>query len=200
MYPPTAFIESPLPGACIDVLVAGVAPPVRHPAAGPGCCGHPGELSGAHCFSAAERVGEGGTRLGPRQAAHDARRLPPVRASRPRMMTGSPAWARSCGGLNIDELPQLWCVLRGQMTLVGPRPESVQLAARYPAECRPVLMVRPGLTGSGAAALPGTLCCASPRMGTSRRGTSRCWCRCEYRQTASTWRTPPWPGPCATWF
>jgi lipopolysaccharide/colanic/teichoic acid biosynthesis glycosyltransferase len=47
----------------------------------------------------------------------------------------------------IDELPQLWHVLRGQMTLVGPRPESAALAARYPTECRPVLLVRPGLTG-----------------------------------------------------
>ena len=46
----------------------------------------------------------------------------------------------------IDELPQLWHVLRGQMTLVGPRPESAVLAARYPAECRPVLLARPGLT------------------------------------------------------
>jgi lipopolysaccharide/colanic/teichoic acid biosynthesis glycosyltransferase len=47
----------------------------------------------------------------------------------------------------IDELPQLWHVLRGQMTLVGPRPESAALAARYPTECRPVLLTRPGLTG-----------------------------------------------------
>jgi lipopolysaccharide/colanic/teichoic acid biosynthesis glycosyltransferase len=47
----------------------------------------------------------------------------------------------------IDELPQLWHVVRGQMTLVGPRPESAVLAARYPADCRPVLLDRPGLTG-----------------------------------------------------
>ena len=47
----------------------------------------------------------------------------------------------------IDELPQLWHVLRGQMTLVGPRPEAVDLAAAYPESCRFVLMARPGLTG-----------------------------------------------------
>jgi lipopolysaccharide/colanic/teichoic acid biosynthesis glycosyltransferase len=47
----------------------------------------------------------------------------------------------------IDELPQLWHVLRGQMTLVGPRPESATLADRYPDNCRAVLLARPGLTG-----------------------------------------------------
>jgi lipopolysaccharide/colanic/teichoic acid biosynthesis glycosyltransferase len=48
---------------------------------------------------------------------------------------------------SIDELPQLWAVLRGRMTLVGPRPESLDLAARYPDSARPVLQARPGLTG-----------------------------------------------------
>lgn len=48
---------------------------------------------------------------------------------------------------SLDELPQLWHVLRGQMTLVGPRPESVPLAQRYPVSCRPILAARPGLTG-----------------------------------------------------
>jgi lipopolysaccharide/colanic/teichoic acid biosynthesis glycosyltransferase len=47
----------------------------------------------------------------------------------------------------LDELPQLWNVLRGQMTLVGARPETVALAARYPAACRWVFAYRPGLTG-----------------------------------------------------
>src|SRR5262249_3198709 len=48
---------------------------------------------------------------------------------------------------SIDELPQLCDVVRGEMTLAGPRPESVSLAARYPASCRVVLQARPGLTG-----------------------------------------------------
>lgn len=48
---------------------------------------------------------------------------------------------------SFDELPQLWQVVRGQMTLVGPRPESQTLAARYPEDCRFVLDARPGLTG-----------------------------------------------------
>ncbi len=48
---------------------------------------------------------------------------------------------------SIDELPQLWAVLSGRMTLVGPRPESQDLADRYPVSARPVLQARPGLTG-----------------------------------------------------
>ncbi len=48
---------------------------------------------------------------------------------------------------SIDELPQLFNVLRGQMTLVGPRPETLDLASRYPRECRWVLQHTPGLTG-----------------------------------------------------
>ena len=48
---------------------------------------------------------------------------------------------------HLDELPQLINILRGDMTLVGPRPETPALAARYPHECRWVLEHRPGLTG-----------------------------------------------------
>ncbi|MET7697866.1 sugar transferase [Streptomyces sp. NPDC005485] len=48
---------------------------------------------------------------------------------------------------SLDELPQLWNVLRGDMTLVGPRPEVPHLAHRYPPNCRWVLRHRPGLTG-----------------------------------------------------
>jgi len=48
---------------------------------------------------------------------------------------------------SLDELPQLVNVLRGDMTLVGPRPETPSLATRYPAEYVAVFQYRPGLTG-----------------------------------------------------
>jgi len=47
----------------------------------------------------------------------------------------------------LDELPQLWDVLRGAMSLVGPRPELPRYVALYPADLRErVLAVRPGIT------------------------------------------------------
>jgi len=48
---------------------------------------------------------------------------------------------------SIDELPQMVNVLLGHMTLVGPRPESVALAQRYPEGLRFVFQYRPGVTG-----------------------------------------------------
>jgi lipopolysaccharide/colanic/teichoic acid biosynthesis glycosyltransferase len=48
---------------------------------------------------------------------------------------------------SIDELPQMVNVLIGHMTLVGPRPESVTLASRYPDEFKFVFQYRPGVTG-----------------------------------------------------
>ncbi|MGZ4398698.1 MAG: exopolysaccharide biosynthesis polyprenyl glycosylphosphotransferase, partial [Gaiellaceae bacterium] len=48
---------------------------------------------------------------------------------------------------SLDELPQLVNVLRGQMSLVGPRPEQLELADRYTPEQRLRLALRPGMTG-----------------------------------------------------
>lgn len=46
----------------------------------------------------------------------------------------------------IDELPQLWNVLRGDMSFVGPRPEVSEYVNLYKDEYREVLSVRPGVT------------------------------------------------------
>jgi lipopolysaccharide/colanic/teichoic acid biosynthesis glycosyltransferase len=48
---------------------------------------------------------------------------------------------------HIDELPQLWNVLVGDMSLVGPRPTVPEQVARYTSRERGRLRVRPGLTG-----------------------------------------------------
>src|SRR5262245_39101522 len=49
--------------------------------------------------------------------------------------------------LRLDELPQLFNVLRGDMSLVGPRPEVPSIVDRYTNEERQVLSARPGLVG-----------------------------------------------------
>lgn len=46
----------------------------------------------------------------------------------------------------LDELPQLWNVLKGDMSLVGPRPEVRRYVDLYTPEQRVVLRVRPGIT------------------------------------------------------
>lgn len=47
----------------------------------------------------------------------------------------------------LDELPQLWNVLIGDMSIVGPRPEVPKYVALYTPDQRRVLSVRPGITG-----------------------------------------------------
>jgi lipopolysaccharide/colanic/teichoic acid biosynthesis glycosyltransferase len=47
----------------------------------------------------------------------------------------------------LDELPQLWNVLRGEMSLVGPRPESPEFVELHSAGYRTILTVKPGITG-----------------------------------------------------
>lgn len=95
------------------------------------------------------RVGRGGRRFlmlkfrtmreepasyaGPRITAHDDERVTPFGA-----------WLRKT---KLNELPQLWNVLRGDMNLVGPRPEDPQIAASWPEDVRQeILSVRPGMT------------------------------------------------------
>ncbi len=59
---------------------------------------------------------------------------------------------------SLDELPNLWNVVRGEMSIVGPRPTVPVQVAQYTADQRGRLAVKPGITGwaqvNGRAALP----------------------------------------------
>ena len=57
------------------------------------------------------------------------------------------AVGRTVRGLSLDELPQLWNVLKGDMSLVGPRPLLMQYLERYSPQQARRHEVRPGITG-----------------------------------------------------
>lgn len=67
-----------------------------------------------------------------------------VTTSADRRITRSGAWLRR---LKIDELPQLFNVLLGNMSLVGPRPDVPGFADRLEGDDKVILTVRPGITG-----------------------------------------------------
>ena len=56
-------------------------------------------------------------------------------------------WSRLLRATSLDELPELWNVLRGEMSLVGPRPLLVEYLERYSPEQARRHNVRPGITG-----------------------------------------------------
>ncbi|MCA9965332.1 MAG: sugar transferase [Anaerolineales bacterium] len=68
---------------------------------------------------------------------------PPKRLDDPRL-TRVGRWLRRW---SLDELPQFWNVLKGEMSLVGPRPEELRLAQFYNDWHRRRLAVKPGITG-----------------------------------------------------
>lgn len=59
-------------------------------------------------------------------------------------ITKAGRWLRST---SLDELPNLWNVLRGEMSLVGPRPEVPEIVALYDENMRARLAMKPGMTG-----------------------------------------------------
>jgi exopolysaccharide biosynthesis polyprenyl glycosylphosphotransferase len=106
---------------------------------------------GGTVFYRQRRVGEGGREF----------EMIKLRSMRPDAQANGAQWSRRDDDrvlpagrlmrkLHIDELPQLWNVLRGEMTLVGPRPEQPELVSelelRFPHYERRSL-VKPGITG-----------------------------------------------------
>lgn len=82
-----------------------------------------------------------------RSMVSDADRVGPmVSAAHDPRITTVGRWLRRT---KLDELPQLINVFRGDMTLIGPRPEVPRYLVHYQETERLVLAVRPGLTGPG---------------------------------------------------
>ncbi|HEU0053061.1 MAG TPA: sugar transferase, partial [Longimicrobium sp.] len=103
-------------------------------------------------FHTAVRVGRGGRhirvlKLRTMHAGAEFAGPPLTAADDPRVT----AVGRRLRALRLDELPQLWNVLRGEMSLVGPRPESPLYVDDTP-EWRRLLSVRPGIAGTAALA------------------------------------------------
>ncbi|MGI8536725.1 MAG: sugar transferase [Mycobacteriales bacterium] len=75
------------------------------------------------------------------------------RTMRPESFPGEPDAARDTSlgralrGSSLDELPQLWNVVRGDMSLIGPRPTLPEQVAHYSELQRGRLAIRPGITG-----------------------------------------------------
>jgi lipopolysaccharide/colanic/teichoic acid biosynthesis glycosyltransferase len=98
-----------------------------------------------------QRLGQGGQRfelLKFRSMRHVSSASGPevTRAGDPRV-TSLGRWLRR---YKIDEIPQLLNVFRGDMSLVGPRPEVVRYLPELQALHMPILVLRPGLTGAAS--------------------------------------------------
>ena len=75
---------------------------------------------------------------------------PKITASEDSRITPTGRWLRNT---KINELPQLWNVLKGEMSLVGPRPEDPDIALTWPEDARRIILsIRPGITSPASVA------------------------------------------------
>ncbi len=97
-------------------------------------------------FYRAPRVGFRGRRMEMLKfrKMHDTAGGPPLTAADDERFTRV---GRLYARLKLDEIPQLWNVLLGQMSLVGPRPETAEFVKLHAEAFTDVLSVRPGITG-----------------------------------------------------
>lgn len=97
-------------------------------------------------FYRVRRVGYGGRpfeMLKFRKMHVNASSLPLTQANDPRLTRVGAVLTRT----RLDELPQLWHVLLGDMSLIGPRPEDPRFVALHASDYERILSVRPGITG-----------------------------------------------------
>jgi exopolysaccharide production protein ExoY len=121
-------------------------------------------LSRRSPFIAHQRVGEGGESLwvwklrtmwtrqtpGPREQGWVEYIVaePPRGSKNPSDLRVTSRFAKFMRRHSIDELPQLWHVARGEMSLVGPRPLTrTEIVRYYGARAEELLSVKPGITG-----------------------------------------------------
>jgi len=90
-------------------------------------------------------------------------------------------WLRRTG---LDEAPQLWNILKGDMSLVGPRPEIARFVQRYTARQRRRLKAKPGLTGLQQVEARGTPLAAGVDYDLAYMAQPSLW-----RDLAILWRT-----------
>ncbi|HEX6617639.1 MAG TPA: sugar transferase, partial [Gemmatimonadales bacterium] len=88
---------------------------------------------------------------------------------------------------SLDELPQLWNVLRGDMSLIGPRPVVPDELTEYGGQRRMLLSVKPGITGEWA--ITGRSSVGYPQRAAIEIGYVRRWRLIA--DLAILWRTVP---------
>jgi lipopolysaccharide/colanic/teichoic acid biosynthesis glycosyltransferase len=81
------------------------------------------------------------------RAGHDGKRFDMLRFNLSRDTTSRSFGERVLVTFSLTELPQLWNVVRGDMSVVGPRPESLERVRHYSEWERLRLSIRPGMTG-----------------------------------------------------
>lgn len=94
-----------------------------------------------------ERIGRGGVPFTLLKLRSMALIRPPVRRARSSMKNASVGSAGCCAAPASTSCPSLWNLLRGEISLVGPRPLPVRYWSRFNDEQRRRFEVRPGITG-----------------------------------------------------
>ncbi len=111
------------------------------------------KLDGGPVLYKAKRVGAKGKIFNLykfRTMVPDADKIgPPITASNDPRITRLGRWLRRT---KVDELPQLFNVLKGEMSLVGPRPEDPTFVALYTEEQKKILNAVPGITSAASLA------------------------------------------------